>query len=167
MLAKFRTTYSREEARQGFLDALARSRFTATLVDERHGRWFVLNIYDVRLRQKKDYCGNHAGPCLVREKRHFETRYLEGADWVAFNDMLNDVLDRLEAAADVASGHCTVRRGRRRRVHYGANGQIWDRYGYEGDYEDWCGRKAARSTYPDSTPGIPEWRLRKRRAVSV
>ncbi len=47
-----------------------------------------ITIHDVRLKEKKDYCGNHPFACPVRgfERPHKKYKYLEGADWVAFND---------------------------------------------------------------------------------
>jgi hypothetical protein len=147
------------------VQALARTRFVCTIRLDGPG---VVRLDPVRLFEKKDYCGNHPGPCPVRfggERPHRHFAYLEGADWVALNDLVNDVLDRLEVEARVASTTCVIRRNRRRRVHYGQVSFVqsgnpgrtfvdWARTGADSDYEDWCGRRGApRSAYVAGTPG--------------
>lgn len=143
--------------------ALRNTRFTC---DVRLESSRVIRLDPVRLFEKKDYCGNHPGPCLVgggRPHRHYP--YLEGADWVAYNDLINTVLDRLGVVANVRSTVCVVRKGLRRRIRYdqysvtvegyGFTRQFvdWVRVGGPECYEDWCGRKAPPSDYPDGTPG--------------
>jgi hypothetical protein len=124
----------------------------------------TIRLDPVRLFAAKDYCGNHPGPCLLGGRRHRHYCYLEGADWVAYNDLINKVLDRLGIEADVGSSTCAVRKGRRRRVVYEqhfiqlGNGRAvadWERTGAPACYEDWCGHRGAPpSRYPDGTPGI-------------
>lgn len=113
----------------------------------------IVELREIRLKEPKPYCGNHAGPCLI-ERPHRKARYLEGLDWVEFNDLVNSVLDRLHIPADVASSACTIRKGLKRRVVYegGPNGD-WDKTGRSQDYEDWCGKDAPSSNYPMGTPG--------------
>lgn len=120
-----------------------------------------MKLYDVRLREKKRYCGSHPNSCEVEGGRM--GRYLEGADWVEFNDRINDVLDRLNVSARVYSGVCELREGRNRRINYGSHiinpyrGLYeWDKRGEDCDYEDYCGRIAPASSYPFGTPGSYE-----------
>lgn len=119
--------------------------------------WVVIN--GVRLNIPKGYCGNHCGPCQVRfggAKKHKTLPFLEGLDWVSFDDMVNDALDSIHHDGDVASGVCVVRKGKRRRMdYYGRDGGEFDREGY--DYEDFCGRTAPPSEYQEGTPGIIGW----------
>lgn len=137
---------------------LTLSRFTAR-IESNHNK---ITIHNVRLKQSKHYCGNHPFACPVRpfEKPHKKLIYLEGADWVAFNDMINDVLDRLFISADVRSSLVIIRKDKRRCVYYwghllNAFNNEWNK---EGEfYEDWMGRKAPRSRFPKGTPGIPEY----------
>lgn len=143
--------------------ALAQSRFVASITNT----GTALKFSKIRLKQSKDYCGNHPYACPVRPggpKPHIHSKCLEGADWVAFNDMLNDVLDALNVSANVASSLCIVRKGALRRVEYHGhklgNGidSEWNRDADAENYQDWRGRIAARSTFPQDTPGIDQWR---------
>lgn len=114
----------------------------------------TIKLSNIRLRVAKPYCGNHAGPCVVgRPGRHRRARYLEGADWVEFNDLINDTLDHLNVSARVWTSVCVIREGRDRRIDYdsaqGRQGE-WDKRGVMANY---CGREAPRSTYPAGTPG--------------
>jgi hypothetical protein len=141
----------------------------------------ALRLRSVRLKAAKDYCGQHAGPCQAQFARpHRRERYLEGADWVALDDMINDVLDRHRIAADVwskgreFSGPYYVRRGRCRRTRYGLrversggrNFVLWTadeaEAGWSADHYG-ATRDAPRSEYPAGTPGIPEWRRSRAR----
>lgn len=81
----------------------------------------------IRLTEPKEYCGNHPGPCIVNPffnppKRKY--RFLEWDDWVAFHDLVNDVLDTMGVDADVwtrpqdAAGKFYMRRGKQRRLRY-------------------------------------------------
>jgi hypothetical protein len=117
--------------------------------------WIVLN--GIRLRAAKGYCGNHAGPCRVTGKKHQRNRFLEGLDWVSFDDMLNDALDSIHHDGNVESAVCVIRKGRRRRVdYYGRDGGEFDRD--TNAFEDYCGRLAPPSEHQRGTPGIIGWR---------
>jgi hypothetical protein len=87
--------------------------------------------------------------------------YLEGTDWVVFNDRINDVLDRLNVNAYAASAFCVIRRGRLRRLDYfqGRRGNEWARVGRY--YENYCGQVAPPSDYEDGTPGLYQWENKK------
>ena len=97
-------------------DQVRHSRFTARL-ELNNGK---LSIHQIRLKASKSYCGNHPYPCPVTpfERRHRKGKWLEGADWVGFNDLINDVLDDLAVDADVGSSLVTIRKGRKRCVRY-------------------------------------------------
>jgi len=161
-------------------ELLKQSRFTARLdvefspnqVRNKH----VLKISNVRLRRKKGYCGQHPNACVVRliPKKHIRAHYLEGADWVAFDDMLNDLCDRKCWEADIWSkslefrGKMVIRKGRRRRIAYHSECRIvgggwphyqWDTTFRDEDFADRIGQESPRSVYPDGTPGLAEWEL--------
>jgi hypothetical protein len=116
-----------------------------------------ITLRNIRLKELKPYCGNHPGPCLIN-KKHRQSRCLEGLDWVEFNDLVNNVLDSLYLSADVLSSQCVMRLGHQRRTHYGMKQQgrfaTWDIKGHPNDYEDYRGKKAPKSGYPNGTPGL-------------
>lgn len=129
-----------------------------------------VRIVGVRLRRKKFYCGQHAGPCrAVFAKRHPLASYLEGADFVGFNDMLNDLCDKHRIEANIWStreslGRLYLRRGRSRCNFYECDyitGQHWHANERESTsfYDTHFGVEtpAPRSKYTDGTPGIPAW----------
>lgn len=134
-----------------------------------------VRIKGVRLipSERKHFCGNHPGPCALSghrpEKRHL---YLEGADWVAFNDHLNDILDRMNYSCWVFSRPLEmtkplwIRIGRKRRVTYFSEpsraallgfraNDVWQPGDEQSDFEDWCGKTCPpRAELADSTPGF-------------
>lgn len=144
------------------LEAIAESRFNAILRND--GK--KISIHKIRLNERKDYCGNHPYACPVRAVKipHQHRTNLEGADWVAFNDMLNDVLDAIGCHANVASSLCIIRKGAFRRTEYKGhklgNGidSEWDKDTTQEHYRDMRGKKSERSTYPKDTPGLDYWR---------
>jgi hypothetical protein len=138
--------------RQALMDALSSSRFTFDSESIDYRRFKIVNV---RLRSSKAYCGNHPGACQIDGKDR-RGSYLEGADWVEFNDMLNDVLDRLKVDARVESSVVLVRRGRERCVEYLYVQHPWRNAEWEkiGIYKDYCGKKAPMSKFPEGTPGI-------------
>lgn len=143
--------------RDALLLAIRESRFTADI--ELTGYGNKLNISKVRLMSSKQYCGNHPSACENPNQRHRKGTYLEGADWVEFNDLLNDVLDKLKVSANVASTICVVRKDVRRRIRYN-NGErfpngTWQWLKDESDdgYEDHTESPASDSWFPEGTPG--------------
>jgi hypothetical protein len=105
--------------------ALEASPFVVDVVDggpSRSGHRVLLRT--VRLRAPRPYCGQHPGPCEFPGRARRRSRCLEWGDWVAFNAIVNDVLDALGCDADAwstppdVSGKFWVRRGGRRRVRY-------------------------------------------------
>lgn len=166
--------------KQKLEEYLASSRFTARLEvevspNQCRGK-HVVRIGTVRLKKKKDYCGQHPNACVVRlfPKKHMRASYLEGADWVGFDDMLNDMCDKHGWEADIWSkslefrGKMVIRKGRRRRIAYHSECRIvgggwphytWDTTFRDEDFADRIGQESPRSVYPDGTPGIAEWDL--------
>lgn len=155
--------------RAGLSRWLRKSRFTAIV--EPTDKLYRLKISQVRLREYKDYCGQHPGPCVLGGARHRHSRYLEGADWVGFNDGLNTVLDLLNAAADVWSynreaigSRYYIRRGYERLVNYAATAsggqfnQAWLQP-VDADFADYRRCPHRRSVFPYGTPGIATWRV--------
>lgn len=146
--------------------AIDLSRFTAVLstLDNRR-----LDIRTVRCKSRKEFCGNHPGPCVLAGHKEKKGLWLEGADWVEFNDLLNDVLDKMNEEATIFSRpreiirQLFIRKGGLRRTGYDsfvltwegrfAGAQAW-LHDEEGVWEDYRGRKAPASTFPDGTPGI-------------
>lgn len=116
-----------------------------------------ISFHKVRLKESKHYCGNHPLPCVINplvKERHVKSRCLEGADWVAFNDMVNDALDEFSISANAGSSHCIIRKGLARCVEYTAKpqgrGNEWVKD--SGCFAD-CIGKTARAAYPEGTPG--------------
>lgn len=141
-----------QDVRNAIIAAFTNSRFSLEVEIVSAKR---LKINKVRLWQKKDYCGSHPGACNI-VKKHVRYNYLEGADWVEFNDTLNNTLDKIHANCRVASTVVLVRDGKKRCIKYrqqqghGPNAE-WARIGI---YQDYCGKIAEPSTFPDGTPGI-------------
>jgi hypothetical protein len=85
-------------------------------------------IRNVRLSNKKPYCGNHPGECLIHPifgtTKKKNMKLLEWDDWVAFHGIVNDVLDELGLDADVwtkpmdVKGYMWIRKGLNRRLRY-------------------------------------------------
>lgn len=148
--------------------AIASSLFTARVQQKNFGvHCWGVHIVDVRLSERKSYCGNHAKACERTFVKHKTNRYLEGADWVEFNDLINDVLDRLNVEAIFESNggarQMLLRRGACRRTYYGAdrfagipgNGEwVWNSIEDEEHYIDCRGKPSPHSKFPDGTPGI-------------
>lgn len=142
-------------------NAIAKSRFFLSVIKNLPNK---ITIHNVRLKEKKNYCGNHPFACPIRKrdedlthKQHLRKNYnfLEGADWVAFNDLCNDILDKFHVSADVASSLCVIRKGDKRCVKYdghklGNGNSEWNK---EGVYQNKIGVKT-KSEFPDGTPGI-------------
>lgn len=157
--------------------AIRASRFTADLEQACLGNKLGLKISTVRLKNKKSYCGAHPGPCPVEGgRRHRTGRWLEGADWVGFNALLNDVLDDMNAEAIVFSFNTEsrggsryyIRRGAERRCNYPAvsNFTGFRTFTHWVDGGDECfvdcrGRKPPAPDFPEGTPGIPVYTLKE------
>lgn len=145
-------------------DILEVSRFSAdvSVQDTRVSQ--VVRIVNVRLRQGKAHCGNHPNACenggtREEEQPHRKSKYLEGADWVEFHDLVNDLLDRLHLSARFESSQMIMRIDCERRTYYGSirppfgQGWIWDKKGDSDDFQNFCGESAPDSTFPEGTPG--------------
>jgi len=164
--------------------ALETSRFRAKVETEYHPRWkAIVRIDTVRLKKKKDYCGQHPNACIANpfvQKKHRCGSWLEGADWVGFNDGLNDVLDKYAVAADVWSfnreckegGRYFLRKGLERRMDYDSEytqGAFQGFYAWvlEGEHENWCEKVAPRSFFPKDTPGYACWSVEQEAALTA
>jgi hypothetical protein len=140
--------------------AFSQTRFTLNIDESGRG----IKILNVRLTEKKPYCGNHAKACeRPHVGKHKKAQYLEGADWVEFNDRLNSVLDELNVSARVDSGTCNLRKGTERRISYQADtfaggAWQWNKFGRDDEYADYTGHKVLTpiSKFPMGTPGIYE-----------
>lgn len=141
------------------LAVIADGRFTCgiSVAPTRHATSDI-EIRVIRLTTAKPYCGNHPGPCRMTGTKRAKRNYLEWADWVAFNDLINDVLDEYNVAADVrALRSIRIRNGPARRIHYG---WVQDKHGPghheidpEGaycDFKDWRGLQAPRATHGET-----------------
>lgn len=143
--------------------SIQRSRFVVgQIAANTKGRKTSVAMSQIRLKESKSYCQNHCGPCRNQGVQHHrKAKYLEGADWVAFNDMVNDVLDRLNHNGNAGSSVCVVRKGKCRRVDYfGVDGGEFDKEG--NNYVDYCKKKALASECQNGTPGILQWKLRSK-----
>lgn len=148
------------ELRHNLLSALESTRFTVKAIEERPfvsnrcAFQFQLRIVQARLKQPKDYCGNHAGPCKLPNKVDKKMTYLEGKDWASFNNLVNDVLDTAGVHAYVFTADCCIRLDKRRRIAYhpSANEQEFEFMAPQSDY-------VAASYYPvtdiEITEGTP------------
>ena len=145
---------------------LDRSRFTVGRIEtvKRPRKGVDVRLYSIRLKTAKDYCGSHPGPCRFTGRKHKSFRFLEGLDWCSFNDMVNDMLDRLDMEAGVRSSTCWIRKGGKRRINYGMTvgffGHVdWQPDGDESDYQDCCLKEAPPTEHPTGTPGIFGWQV--------
>jgi hypothetical protein len=110
-------------------EALQASRFKARL-EVNAGD---IEVTAVRLKRAKPYCGQHPGPCQLGGPRRSGT-WLEWDDWVEFNGLVNDVLDKHSVSALVFSlpqealdkgKQMVVRRGLKRRHKYDWHEGVW------------------------------------------
>ena len=140
-------------------DKISTSRFIAD-VEYTKGKYRGLKIVNVRLKKSKPYCGNHPGECEFMGDLSKKRTFLGGADWVEFNDLLNDTLDFYKISANIRSVVCIVRKGSLRRTHYWMfrpklgrtlqwNYDEGDRY-----YTENLDGESIVSVFPDGTPGI-------------
>ena len=133
------------------------SRFTGEVY---HIGKTVLKIKNIRLRESRKYCGNHPNACEIGGGPSRKAKYLEGADWVDFNDMINDILDALAVDANVGTAVCKIRKNKSRRTYYGSysHGFNWQWNMDEDDdcYENFIHRPSPNSEYPFGTPGVYE-----------
>jgi hypothetical protein len=124
----------------------------------------TLSFHIIRLKESKPYCGNHPAGCeFTTDRTPARRNFLEGADWVAFNDLLNDCADSLSLSCNISSAFVDIRQGPCRRTYYDADWesmnphtgivQLWEKIGLPEHYVDRRGQPATRSDYPEGTPG--------------
>ena len=172
------------EIRDMVVAELLKSRFRAVCAVEsfRGGRRLGVKLETIRLLHKKAYCGAHPGPCIALFPRRRRTGFwLEGLDWVGFNAMLNDLLDRHSIDCDVFSynretirvGRYYIRRGRSRRIGYPYdylnNFAHWLAGDPDRDFKDYCGKPPPEILSDDlgDTPGIPCYTLREEKRLKA
>lgn len=63
----------------------------------------LVRLQNILLGKSKPYCGQHPGPCPVDNRPKSKNTYLEWDDWVAFNNLVNGVLDKMKTEAEVWS----------------------------------------------------------------
>jgi hypothetical protein len=162
----------------GFIE---RSRFTVqevfiAKISKRLQIWYV-QLKKVRLKKSKPYCGAHAGACVLKhDDGHQDPKriFLEGSDWVAFNDMVNDCLDRLKMTADVTSDRATkegrlyARKGDARRLDYMKNHATHgDFFAHGAEYGCFIGKKSPPSKIEPGTPGVSTWKQPRPRVKRI
>lgn len=105
-----------------------------------------IKIKPVRLVKAKAYCGNHPGECLVSAKKKPIAKYLEWQDWIKFHNLVNRVLNRFRANADVWS------------TPFDVKGKMWIRKGIKARKRwDWEESLSARGTLVRVwNPGTPD-----------
>src|SRR5580698_5490072 len=119
--------YKKRDQVLEYLEArlIKEGKFRATLergIDMK-SRYTIL-IKPVRLVKAKPYCGQHPGACLLSERPKPKSTLLEWNDWVAFHGLVNRVLNKFRANADVYStptdvkGKMWVRKGTKARKRY-------------------------------------------------
>lgn len=133
-------------------------------------RAHIIRIGNVKLKKPKPYCSAQPGPCWQRSLHtHCWYNHLEGADWVGFNDGINDILDGMNVQANVRQGAVLIRLAGLRRVRYGADKeegfpqQWWQKRGdLNSDFMD-CRHLATtpRAWFPEGTRGFPVWKERE------
>lgn len=129
---------------------IQRSRFTVggyrtggieTFEPGYHSRHGKMRIHNIRLKRNKPYHGPSPTPRRPMKRTPWGRRgnekiarmgFLEGADWVEFNDLLNDFCDEQGLCANVFSSVCMIRRGWFRRISYNVVNEkghmIWERF---------------------------------------
>jgi hypothetical protein len=151
MLSK---TVKPERLRRLLLKEVEKSRFTLRADLEHLGKQPGVKVTEVRLRNAKDFCGQHPGPCVALFPRpHRRHKFLEGLDWVGFNQMFNNLMDRKKIDCDFFSynremrggGRYYIRKGTLRRLKYPfetVNGifHLWLPGTFEEDFIDCCGK---------------------------
>jgi len=156
MTLKFKNSEDLNAAWTAITTAVNESRFQCVVSSPYRT---TLKILDVRLRERKLYCGNHPASCEIGNHKEKKARFLEGADWVEFNDLLNDQMDRLSLWCNIDSSSVRIRKGFERRILYShlyprAFGNAeWVRYGEDEDYGDYCGKAPPEAEFPEGTPG--------------
>jgi len=138
--------------------AIASSRF---LAEVHLIKTTAINILMVRLETPKKYCGSYPNSCPYVDRswhKHKFHDFLEGADWVEFNDLVNDVCDQLGISARIKTRTCIIRKKFNRRIAYNSslvgNFYNWDYDADDSCYYDGCYRRSPPSSFPTGTPGI-------------
>ena len=107
------------------------------------GGWLGLELRQIRRKERKAYCGQHAGPCVrpPRERQRRNSVCLDGEDWIAFHNVVNDVLDSMGLVAEVYTTPQDVR------------GKMWIRKTDLGRRK----RYDSANTQPNNMFGLPHY----------
>lgn len=133
-------TIKRARVHQLLTDRLAHSKFTANIrmgMDNKGAP--ILTLKPVRLRKAKPYCGQHADICQINPftgklPKKPMAKFLEFNDWISFHKLVNGVLNRLKAHANVFSdpmeckGRFWIRKDLKPRVKFDSETD-YDSYG--------------------------------------
>lgn len=152
------------------------SRFSFEVILPRCGSYNQrIELKSIRLKTSKEYCGSHPGACELAFREHRNRKYLEGADWVEFNDMLNIYMDTNQISCVIWSAPMerqVSQRGERMRIRIGMHRRInydmrhlegpfrgnatWELNGELKDFDVAGPDKdlIRYSTFPEGTPGI-------------
>jgi hypothetical protein len=159
MKAKFQDA----DALHTFVDELDgmrdKIRFTFQRESRVTSRFSILTFRNIRLKESKLYCGSHPAQCEINGiSKPRKAKFLEGADWIAFNDMMNDIADKLGLSVDIASLVCCIRKGEKRRYNYDYTSDTWgnnqwEKEGSQFDYINNIHQAPLPSTFPEGTPG--------------
>ena len=144
------------------------SRFRFYQQDYATSRGWTILVGNIRLKTAKPYCTQLPAACIeISCRGHRWANTLEAADWVAFNDMLNDICDAEVIEANIRSQHPKVwiRKGYERRIRYRrwrwrSGVPRWDADGQARDWISWNGPSlysAPRSWCPPELRGYPWW----------
>ena len=132
-----------------------------------------IELKSIRLKTSKEYCGSHPGACELAFRQHKNRKYLEGADWVQFNDMLNIYMDANQISCVIWSNPVerqNSQRGERLRIRIGMHRRInydmrpsegpffgnatWELNGEIKDFVIADKNLTCYSAFPEGTPGI-------------
>jgi len=127
---KFGCEDKRDKVLLALQDRIAKDgKFKATLTPVCNGGWKgkfapAIRVKPVRLVKARPYCGNHPNFCENPNRPKPNSTFLEWSDWVKFHSLVNRVLNRFRADADVWSnppeirGKMWIRKGKKARLHY-------------------------------------------------
>lgn len=142
----------------------------------------VLKILNVRVKgPSRVDCESHPGECVVIpnffgfEPKRKKSRFLEGSDWVEFDDLLSSICDHMGASATIYSwnrdtdkpGRLYIRKKRERRIVYDCHevwrnlpflgntliGRAWNNNAPAEHFMDCIGIEAPLSSFIEGTPG--------------
>lgn len=95
----------------------------------------LLTLQSILLIKSKPYCGQHPGECPIDAPRPKST-HLEWDDWIAFNKIVNDILDTMKVEAEVWSNPRELSyRGQGKRFWIRKDGHRRVKYDWRDDWD--------------------------------